>query len=108
MERLLILVPANFKTLRVLHVKMLAGKLKDGSLMPLVVTREWTNRYWALLTELAFPGTNLSLRSKRPMSSLHPKEEREGCFTPSKYSIKIKKLGAFLKERKYRVSDDFI
>ncbi|KAF3935943.1 hypothetical protein ABW20_dc0110670 [Dactylellina cionopaga] len=54
-----------------------AGELKDGSEMPLVVPREWTNRYWAALTELAYPGTDLKLRIQRPMTSLHPKESPE-------------------------------
>ncbi|EPS45587.1 hypothetical protein H072_411 [Dactylellina haptotyla CBS 200.50] len=54
-----------------------AGKLKDGTEMPLVVPREWTNYYWAILTEIAYPDIDLALRSQRPMSGLHPKEDPE-------------------------------
>ncbi|KAK6537675.1 hypothetical protein TWF694_011849 [Orbilia ellipsospora] len=65
-----------------------AGKLKDGSVMPLVVPKEWTNRYWAVLTEMAFPDIDLVLRSQRPMGALHPKESPEQAMERRKKILK--------------------
>ncbi|KAF3918626.1 hypothetical protein AA313_de0204083 [Arthrobotrys entomopaga] len=64
------------------------GKTQDGSDMPLVVPREWTNRYWAILTELAFPDIDLVLRSQRPMAALHPKESPEQAMERRKKILK--------------------
>ncbi|KAK6346920.1 hypothetical protein TWF696_007020 [Orbilia brochopaga] len=65
-----------------------AGKLKDGSKMPLVVTREWTNHYWAVLTDMAYPGTNLAVRQGRPMGRLHPKETADEAMGVRKRILK--------------------
>ncbi|KAJ6257081.1 hypothetical protein Dda_7966 [Drechslerella dactyloides] len=65
-----------------------AGKLKDGSKMPLVVTREWTNHYWAVLTDMAYPGTNLAARQGRPMGPLHPRETADEAMAVRKRILK--------------------
>ncbi|KAK6512729.1 hypothetical protein TWF506_008898 [Arthrobotrys conoides] len=54
-----------------------AGKLNDGTLMPLVVRKAWVNRYWVVLTTLSYPDTELVKRSKRSMAKLHPEESAE-------------------------------
>ncbi|KAF3199994.1 hypothetical protein TWF106_001214 [Orbilia oligospora] len=54
-----------------------AGKLNDGTLMPLVVRKAWVDRYWAVLTNLSYPNTKLVKRSKRSMAKLHPEESAE-------------------------------
>ncbi|KAK6507411.1 hypothetical protein TWF481_005844 [Arthrobotrys musiformis] len=54
-----------------------AGKLNDGTPMPLVVPRAWTNHYWVVLTNLSYPNTKLVNRSKRSMGKLHPEESAE-------------------------------
>ncbi|RVD89929.1 uncharacterized protein DFL_000916 [Arthrobotrys flagrans] len=54
-----------------------AGRLNDGTHMPLVVSRSWSNHYWAVLTNLMYPNTKLVKRSKRSMAKLHPEESAE-------------------------------
>ncbi|KAK6336638.1 hypothetical protein TWF718_009434 [Orbilia javanica] len=54
-----------------------AERLADGSHMPLVVAKEWTNHHWAVLTNLSYPNTKLAKRSNRSMAKLHPGEEAE-------------------------------
>ncbi|KAK6343261.1 hypothetical protein TWF730_010857 [Orbilia blumenaviensis] len=54
-----------------------AGRLSNGTPMPLVVPKAWNNRYWVALTDLAYPNTKLAKRSKRSMAKLHPEESAE-------------------------------
>ncbi|KAK6525586.1 hypothetical protein TWF281_010643 [Arthrobotrys megalospora] len=54
-----------------------AGRLTDGTQMPLVVPKAWTNHYWAVLTDLSYPNSKLGQRSQRSMGKLHPEESAE-------------------------------